>query len=197
MSTLQQQFNVLLKQFNGKEIEQIIERILESDIYITSEFLNYPNVQALGKNNKYYETLYLFSILTYIDYKNSPSKYLTLDDNLLKKLKCISILEIAKDKKHLDYSYLKKILDIKSNFEIEEILFNLISRELIMGKIDGRNEYINIFSVKPRCNLIDLKKVEENIDKIIDNINNANEYLVNEQNQIKKVNEEVNGMLTI
>ena len=197
MSTLQQQFNVLLKQFNGKEIEQIIERILESDIYITSEFLNYPNVQALGKNNKYYETLYLFSVLTYIDYKNSPSKYLTLDDNLLKKLKCISILQIAKDKKHLDYSYLKKILDIKSNFEIEEILFNLISRELIMGKIDGRNEYINIFSVKPRCNLIDFKKVEENIDKIIDNINNANEYLVNEQNQIKKVNEEVNGMLTI
>ena len=197
MSTLQQQFNILLKDFKGKEIEKIIERILESDIYITSEFLKHPNIISLGQNNKHYETLYLFSILTYSDYKKSPSKYLNLNDKLLNKLKSISILEIAKEKKHLDFSYLKNCLDIKTNFELETLLFNLISNDLIEGKIDSKNEYVKILAIKPRCNLFDLKKAEEIINKLIDNIERANEFLGNEEKKIKHVNEELNGFLTI
>ena len=48
MSTLQQQFHELVKNFKGKELEKVIERILESDLYITSEFLNCPNIKALN-----------------------------------------------------------------------------------------------------------------------------------------------------
>ena len=101
MATLNNQFHELCKNFKGNELEKVIERILDSDLYITSEFLSYPNIKALKSGNKYYDTLYLFSMLTYSDYKKSPSKYLTLNNKLINKLKCVSILEIAKEKKFL------------------------------------------------------------------------------------------------
>ena len=197
MSTLQQQFHVLIKDFKGKALEKVIERILESEIYITSEFLNSPNIQSLKKGNKYYDTLYLFSMLTYNDYKKSPSNYLPLNPKLLNKLKCISILEIAKDKKYLEYSYLKNCLDIKTNFELEELLFNLISKELINGKVNSKNESLSILAVKPRCNLTNVKEAEKLIDKLIDNLNDANEFLTQEEKKIKEKTKELNAVLTI
>ena len=197
MATLSNQFHELLKNHKGNEVLNIIERIIESDLYITSEYLSYPAVQALKAGNKHYDTLYLFSMLTYSDYKKSPSKYLNLNSKLLNKLKCISILEIAKEKKFLEYSYLKNALDIKENYELEELLFTLISRELITGKINSKEENVTILSVKPRCNLTDVKKAEALIDKLIANLNNASEFLTNEEKKIKEKSKELNAVLTI
>ena len=197
MATLSNQFHELLKNHKGNEVLNIIERILESDLYITSEYLSYPAVQALKSGNKHYDTLYLFSMLTYSDYKKSPSKYLNLNSKLLNKLKCISILEIAKEKKFLEYSYLKNALDIKENYELEELLFTLISRDLITGKINSKEENVTILSVKPRCNLTDVKKAEQLIDKLIANLNNASEFLTNEEKKIKEKSKELNAVLTI
>ena len=197
MATLSNQFHELLKNHKGNEVLNIIDRILESDLYITSEYLSYPAVQALKSGNKHYDTLYLFSMLTYSDYKKSPSKYLNLNSKLLNKLKCISILEIAKEKKFLEYSYLKNALDIKENYELEELLFTLISRDLITGKINSKEENVTILSVKPRCNLTDVKKAEQLIDKLIANLNNASEFLTNEEKKIKEKSKELNAVLTI
>ena len=136
-------------------------------------------------------------MLTYSDYKKSPEKYLKLNSKLLNKLKCVSILEIVKEKKYLEYSYLKNSFDIKTNFELEELLFNLISKELINGKVNAQNESLSILSVKPRCNLNDIKIAEKLIDRLIDNLNNANEFLSQEENKINEKTKELNGILTI
>ena len=136
-------------------------------------------------------------MLTYSDYKKSSSKYLPLNPKLLNKLKCVSILEVAKEKKYLEYSYLKNSFDIKTNFELEELLFNLISRELINGKVNSKNENVSILSVKPRCNLKDVKKAEQLIDKLINNLNDANEFLTEEENKNKEKTKELNAVLTI
>ena len=197
MSTLNQQFLVLCKDFKGSQLEKIIGQILESDLYITSEFLSCPNIQSLKSGNKYYDTLYLFSILTYSDYKENQAKYLNLNNKLLNKLKCVTILEIAKEKKFLEYSYLKNALDIKDNYELEELLFTLISRDLITGKINSKEQNVTILSVKPRCNLTDVKKAEELIDRLINNLNNASEFLTNEEKKIKEKTKELNNVLTI
>ena len=136
-------------------------------------------------------------MLTYSDYKKATSNYLTLNEKLKNKLKCVSILELAKEKKNLDYIYLKNSFDIKTNFELEELLFNLISRELIAGKVNAQNECVTILSVKPRCNLTDTKKAEALIDRLIDNLNDANEFLTSEENKIKEKTKELNGVLSI
>ena len=186
MSTLNQQFQELCKNFKGNQLEKVVEQILESDLYITSEFLSCPNIKALKAGNKYYDTLYLFSMLTYSDYKKSQSKYLSLNNKLLNKLKCVTILEIAKEKKFIEYDYLKNVLEIKDNFELEELLFTLISRDLITGKINSKEQNVTILTVKPRCNLTDVKKAEELIDRLINNLNNASELLSNEEKKLKK-----------
>ena len=52
MATLNQQFLELCKNFKGNQLEKVIEQILESDLYITSEFLSCPNIIALKSGNK-------------------------------------------------------------------------------------------------------------------------------------------------
>ena len=97
----------------------------------------------------------------------------------------------------MEYSYLKNAFDIKTNFELEELLFNLISKELVSGKINAQNESVSILTVKPRCNLTDMKQAEKLIDRLINNLNDANEFLTQEENNIKEKTKELNGVLTI
>ena len=99
---------------------------------------------------------------------------------LLNKLMCVTILEIAKEKKFLEYSYLKNALDIKDNYELEELLFTLIPRDLITGKINSKEQ-----------------KAEELIDRLINNLNNASEFLTNKEKKIKEKTKELNNVLTI
>ena len=69
--------------------------------------------------------------------------------------------------------------------------------ELITGKINSKEENVTILSVKPRCNLTDVKKAEALIDKLIANLNNASEFLTNEEKKIKEKSKELNAVLTI
>ena len=198
MSELKNQFLELVKNCKDKKnVETVISSILESDLYITSELLNCPKIKELGTDNKHYNTLYLFSMLTYKDYKKQQSKYLPLNEKLLNKLKSVSILELAKEEKFLYYSKIKNDLDIKTNFDLEELLFNLISKNLIQGKINAQEETISILSVKPRLNLKDNSKAKEKIEKIIQNLSLAKEFIENEEKRIKEETEEINGVLTI
>ena len=80
----------------------------------------------------------------------------------------------------MEYSYLKNALDIKDNYEFEELLFTLISRDLITGKINSKEQ-----------------KAEELIDRLINNLNNASEFLTNEEKKIKEKTKELNNVLTI
>ena len=109
----------------------------------------------------------------------------------------MSILEFAKNKKFFDYDFLKKALDIKDNYELEDLLFTLISRELITGKINAKEESVTILSVKPRCNLTDVKKAEELINRLINNLDNASQFLSNEEKKIKEKTKELNSVITI
>ena len=162
MSTLQQQFLELIKNFKGKELEKVIERILESDLYITSEFLNCPNIQALKSGNKYYDTLYLFSMLTYADYKKSSAKYLPLNQKLLNKHNYVEELtgcnvkqcmfidkkseEIYKIKTKLSKNDKLHIVDeINENSSYEEKWFSVSNSNCSKGKaLKIVSKYLNI-----------------------------------------------------
>ena len=87
--------------------------------------------------------------------------------------------------------------DIKTNYEIEELLFTLISKDLINGLVNSKEENVSIYSVKPRLNLIKMKEAEELIDKLLDNINDASEFLFDEEKRIKEKTKELNSVLSI
>lgn len=182
-----EQFAYMITQNKGAALEKIIEQILMSDVYATEEFLSFPNIKALGEANKHFHTLKLFSNGTFSDYQKEKSKCISLNEKMLSNLKLISLIELAKSHKLLSYSTLKDNFDLKDNFSLEEILFNAISRGLIVGKVDMQKETVSIVSVKPRHNLNDMSKAEKQIDKFIDNINQATKYI---DEQIANLNKE-------
>ncbi len=196
MSSLQKQkFEVLVKENKGNSLEKIISQILSSNIYITSDFLSFPNVIELGKNNKSYNTLFLFSNLTYLDYVKDKSKYIDLTPQMIKKLKIVSILEFAKTNKSLDYSFLKEKLNIKENFELEELLFESISNDLINGKVDMINQKVNIISIKPRNNLSNVNEAKKVIEKWLKNIELASKYIDEQEIKLQNDNEKYKNLI--
>ena len=184
---LKEQFSLLIKDNKGNALEKIISQILSSDIYITADFLLSENIKALGENNKYYSTLVLFSNLVYLDYEKEKSKYIDLNPEMIKKLKIVSILEYAKTNKCLDYNFLKEQLKIKENFELETLLFEIISKDLIKGRVDMMKEKVKIICVKPRKNLTDVEKAKSEIENLLININEASNYI---EEQEMKLNED-------
>ena len=196
MSSLQKQkFEVLVKENKGNSLEKIISQILSSNIYITSDFLSFPNVIELGKNNKSYNTLFLFSNLTYLDYVKDKSKYIDLTPQMIKKLKMVSILEYAKTNKSLDYSFLKEKLNIKENFELEELLFEIISNDLINGKVDVIKQKVNIISIKPRNNLSNVNDAKKEIEKWWKNIEVASKYIDEQEIKLQNDNEKYKNLI--
>ena len=196
MSSLQKQkFEVLVKEKKGNSLEKIISQILSSNIYITSDFLSFPNVIELGKNNKSYNTLFLFSNLTYLDYVKDKSKYIDLTPQMIKKLKMVSILEYAKTNKSLDYSFLKEKLNIKENFELEELLFEIISNDLINGKVDVIKQKVNIISIKPRNNLSNVNDAKKEIEKWLKNIEVASKYIDEQEIKLQNDNEKYKNLI--
>jgi len=188
-------FELLVRDSKADSLEKVIEKILESDIYLVSTFLKYPNVIALGEKNKHFQTLKLFSHLSYLDYKKSKTNYIELNPKMLKKLKILTIMEIAKFNKNIKYNYLKKMLDINDDFELEEILFETISSGLVIGSVDSMKECVNVISIKPRNNLSDLTYAEQLIDKWINNIKQANEFIETQEKELNNKNNDIKKML--
>lgn len=182
-----EQFAYMITQNKGAALEKIIEQILMSEVYTTSEFLSSPNIKSLGETNKHYYTLKLFSNGTFSDYQKEKAKCIALNEKMLFNLKLISLIELAKSHKLLSYSTLKENFDLKDNFSLEEILFSAISRGLIVGKVDMQKETLSVVSVKPRHNLNDMTKAENQIDKFIANIDQATKYI---DGQIENLNKE-------
>lgn len=189
MSTsLKQQLELLIKEHKGSALEKVISQILSSDIYITADFLISENIKALGPKNKYYKTLELFSNLVYSDYEKDKSSYIDLTPEMLKKLKIVSILEYAKTNKCLDYNFLKEKLNVKDNFELETLLFEVISKGLINGRVDMMNKKLKIISVKPRKNLSNVTNAKSEIEKWLKNINDAAFYIEKQEKKLKEDN---------
>lgn len=183
---LSKQLLELAKHKEGKDLEKIIERILDSDIYIMADYIDLPSIQNLKKaGSKYYNTLYLFAFEDYTKYKEKKANCIELNAKLLNKLKGITVLEIAKNKKLIDFTFLKHALDIKTNYELENIIFDVVSKDYLEAKIDAKNELVKVNGVRTRKNY-DNKKNEEALGKIIDNINGALLYIETQEKKFEE-----------
>lgn len=200
MSTLKDQYLTKIKNSKGSQTEKLIEELIYSDVLSYKDFLSLPSVLDLNKKNgvnKYYNTLDLFSNLIYYDYKKDSSKYIALKEKALNNLKCVSIQEMAKQKKHIDFEELKRALDIKTNFDLELILFKAISNDLISGKVDTVKKYVDINCVKARNNMTDTKNAEKMIKNWIENISDAINFADEEEKKILRETKDNRKLLSI
>lgn len=106
---------------------------------------------------------------------------------MINNLKILAIVNLAKDNKAMTYEFLMKNLDIKTEFEVEKILFEAFSKGLIQGQIDSMEKKIIIISLKGRNNSCEDEKNEPKIQSWIDNLTNVDLYI---DSQIKNLEQE-------
>jgi len=133
---------------NKSDITKIIIDILENpSLNNFSEFLNMEEIDSLksGEYDKFYNTLNLFAFGTYRQFLENKEKIIPLTPQMDKKLKHLTILTLATQRKTLPYDELMVELDLKNNVRhLEDIIIEAIYAELINGKLDQKNRQLEI-----------------------------------------------------
>ena len=63
---------------------------------------------------------------------------------MLQKLKILTLLDFAKEKKNLSFDLLSKVLDITESFDLDSHIFEAFNLGLISGKIDQKNKVLKV-----------------------------------------------------
>lgn len=168
--TTYDQFHKVIKEnaTNKQEIAKIIVQILEnSSLYTFSEFLQLPEINEVievakrdiikslislpiplqlktGEFEKHYNTLNLFAFGTYRQHLENKDKLLQLTAVMDRKLKHLTILTLATQKKTLPYDDLMNELDLKNVRHLEDIIIEAI----YAGKW---NSFYKLFGINCEC----------------------------------------------
>lgn len=147
-----QQFLILSKSSKGLAAVELIKQVLDSpQIHVFGEILSQPNIQELAHNNElkqYYDLLELFAYGTYKNY--DPTKYPQLSDQMIKKLRYLTVVSLANHSKVISYQELSKELDISNLRELENLIIDLIYSNVIKAKMDQQNNWLEISSTISR-----------------------------------------------
>lgn len=115
-----------------------------------------------GENERIYNTLNLFAFGTYQNYLKNKESVIPLTPIMEKKLKHLTVLTLATQRKTLPYDELMIELDIKNVRHLEDLVIEAFYAGLINGKLDQKNRQLEIDYAVAR----DIQK--ENIQDIID-----------------------------
>lgn len=116
----------------------------------------------VGEYEKYYNAINLFAFGTYLQFLEKKDKIIPLTPVMDKKLKHLTILTLATQRKTLPYDDLMVELDLKNVRHLEDIIIEAIYAELINGKLDQKNRQLEIDYAVAR----DIQT--ENIQEIVD-----------------------------
>jgi COP9 signalosome complex subunit 7 len=99
-----------------------------------------------GEYEKYYNTMNLFAFGTYRQFTENKDKLIPLTPIMDKKLKHLTILTLATQKKTLPYDELMVELDIKNVRHLEDIIIEAIyAGEDEFGKASSPSSFFSLF----------------------------------------------------
>jgi COP9 signalosome complex subunit 7 len=150
----------------------VIDRCLRSrDVFVFGELLDLPQVQSLASTAAYqahFSTLNLFAYGTYQDYKSAKAAgtYLDLPEAVIRKLKQLTLLSIAATRKTLTYAELEHELEVPNTKELEDTIISTMYAGLISGKLDQRNQLLEIHTASGR----DVRPDAEAVDSLLQRV---------------------------
>ncbi|ROL48165.1 COP9 signalosome complex subunit 7b [Anabarilius grahami] len=136
-----------LLSLSGSALAQAISSLLETPgLYVFSDILELPNVRELetGPHAPVYQLLNLFAYGTYCDYKERAASLPELTPAQKNKLRHLSIISLASNLKCLPYSLLLQQLELKNVRELEDLLIEAVYSDIIHGKLDQRNQQVEV-----------------------------------------------------
>ncbi|KAG6817283.1 hypothetical protein H0H87_010625 [Tephrocybe sp. NHM501043] len=116
-------------------------------VFVFSELLELPNIQELGKSEQYDKSLsllQLFSYRSYQDYIEYKNKLPPLNEAQTIKLKHLSIVSLAADRRILPYADLLKALDMPTIRELEDLIIDAIYLDILRGKLDQKEQQLEV-----------------------------------------------------
>ncbi|XP_008429597.1 COP9 signalosome complex subunit 7a [Poecilia reticulata] len=136
-----------LLSLSGSALAQAVSSLLETPgLYVFSDILELPNVRELenGPHAPVYQLLNLFAYGTYCDYKERAASLPELTPAQRNKLRHLSIISLASNLKCLPYSLLLQQLELKNVRELEDLLIEAVYCDIIQGKLDQRNQQVEV-----------------------------------------------------
>lgn len=140
-----EQYLVLAKSARGKAAETlVIQCLADPHTFVFGELIDQLRDSELSP--PYLHLLEIFAYGTYSLYEEWKSALPELNNSLLKKLKMITLAQLASQSSVLEYRTVMKELHISSLRELEDMIIESIYEGLIEGKIDHRLEIFQVQS---------------------------------------------------
>ncbi|PWN51488.1 hypothetical protein IE53DRAFT_313822 [Violaceomyces palustris] len=156
----------------GAAAAKLVQQVTEaSGVYGFGELLSIPGVPELqdSEHSASFRLFKLFAYGTLSDYKRSPQDYPPLSDAQLEKLRRLSLVSLAMDRRVLAYDLLFEELDIPSRQirELEDLIIDATYDGLVSGRMDQIQSCFQVESVVGR-DVIEDEQLEELFNKLDD-----------------------------
>jgi len=150
-----EQFVLLAKNARGAAAVELVKQALEAPgIYVFGELLDMASIQELEgspTSAPYFHLLQLFAFGTYKDFLNSEANSLPeLSGLMLRKLRMLSVVTLAESDKLIPYSKLQSELGLESVRDVEDLIIEGISCNIMNGKMDQKNSWFEVEYVMGR-----------------------------------------------
>ena len=120
---------------SGKVLPDIIERALkDKQVFVFGELLKAKGIETCGKH---FATLKLFAHGNWSLYQKNKAAYIPLTDEMTKKLKMLTLVELCMTKSSLNYVEISQACGIPNSVsDVEALVLSCCFEQLIECRID-------------------------------------------------------------
>ncbi|KAH7908782.1 hypothetical protein BJ138DRAFT_1156873 [Hygrophoropsis aurantiaca] len=141
-------FLLMSKSAKGAAAAKLIQDATSAPgVFVFAELLETSNVQELAnsqQHSQFYSLLQLFSYRTYKDYLEHKDQLPPLNQAQTIKLKYLSIVSLATERRILPYSFLLQELQMPTIRELEDLIIDAIYLDILRGKLDQKEQQLEI-----------------------------------------------------
>ncbi|KAH7881620.1 uncharacterized protein C8R40DRAFT_1157847 [Lentinula edodes] len=116
-------------------------------VFVFGELFELPGIRDLEKNeqhSKSYKLLQLFAYKTYWDYLENRDQLPALNEAQTIKLKHLSIVSMATERRILPYPQLMSSLAMSTIRDLEDLIIDAIYLDILRGKLDQKESQLEV-----------------------------------------------------
>ncbi|CAL5224552.1 g7253 [Coccomyxa viridis] len=143
-----EQYLLLAKRAKGRALVDLIQKATaEPGLLAFAELLDVPNVKELetSEHAPAYHLLQLFAYGTLLEYNSRSSSLPPITEEQRLKLRQLTIISIAEEKKSIPYEELMQQLSVANIRELEDLLItDCFHQGLITGRLDQKQKRVEV-----------------------------------------------------
>ncbi|KAJ7474128.1 hypothetical protein FB451DRAFT_1133510 [Mycena latifolia] len=141
-------FLLMAKSLKGAAAAKLIADATSAPgVFVFAELLELSNIQELRKSDTHAKSLALlelFAYRTYEDYMQNKDAFPPLNAAQTTKLKHLSIVSLAAERRILPYTVLLRALDMPTVRELEDLIIDAIYLDILRGKLDQKQAQLEV-----------------------------------------------------